>query len=511
MTLEIREFEVREVNPETRTISGLAVPYDTPTPVGDYNEQIARGAFGELNKLPLFYGHNHRNGGKPIGTVTAFRDTNEGLEVDAVLSDKTVEANEVYGLLKDGVLDRFSIGFEPVEQKVDGNTVVRTKATLREISVVPMPAYAAAKVSNVRDDEGSKTENNKEVMNNMTEEVTSEAVAEIREAVTDLERKFAGFTPAEAVKEGSQFRTAGEALKALATGDEKAKMEFRYTGATSADTHASNDWHSSLLTIVNYGRPLLNLFSRSPLGATGNTVEYPKISALTGAVASQGAQGNNLAYLEVDIDSATAPVITYGGYSELTRQSIERSDVPYLQKVLEYQAASYAASTNGVVVTALGAATPQTGTSFTLSSATAASFIGAVVDGRSKIKANGRGARAQFVLVSSDVWLKMATLVDSAGRPVFDLNGDGTNTVGNVNVSDAVGRLVGLPIVLDENLAVKTMYVAAPEAITTWENAGAPVSLNDENIINLSKQFSLYGYMAVGATNENGLVKPTIA
>jgi hypothetical protein len=45
----------------------------------------------------------------------------------------------------------------------------------------------------------------------------------------------------------------------------------------------------------------------------------------------------------------------------------------------------------------------------------------------------------------------------------------------------------------------------------SWENAGAPLRLEDENIINLSKDFSLYGYMAVGVTNALGLVKPTIS
>jgi HK97 family phage prohead protease len=507
MTLEIREFEVREVNEETRTVSGLAVPYDQPVSIGDYQEQIARGAFGTPENVALFYGHDHRNGGMPIGTVTTFRDTEAGLEIDAVIS-KTNKGEEVYTLLKDGTLNRFSIGFEPVDNKFseDRTTVIRTKALLKEVSIVPMPAYELAKVAQVRD-----TTNNKEVIE-LTTEVTSEAVAELRESVTDLERKFAGFSPAVAVNEGSQFRSGGEALKALATGDEKAKSEFRaYTGATTADSHASNDWKSGLLTIVNDGRPVLNLFSKGPLGATGNTVEYPKISALTGAVASQGAEGNNLPYLEIAITTATAPVITYGGYSEISRQAIERSDVPYLQKVLEFQASSYAEGTNDAVVAAVQGASYQTGNSFTLSTATAAHFTGAVVTGRKLIKANGKGARAEFVLISTDVWERMVALVDSAGRPIFDLNGDGSNTVGTLHVPDAVGRLVGMTVVMNEDLAAKSLYVASSAAVTTWENAGAPVSLQDDNIVNLTKLFSLYGYMAVGVTNENGLVKSTVA
>jgi len=146
--------------------------------------------------------------------------------------------------------------------------------------------------------------------------------------------------------------------------------------------------------------------------------------------------------------------------------------------------------------------------------AKAGDFVGAIVDGRSKIKANSKGAKAQFVLVSADVWLAMAKLTDGAsgaGRPVFDLNSDGVNTVGGLRIPDAVGTLVGLPVVLDENLADKSFYVASSAAVTTWESAGAPVRLQDENVVNLTKLFSLYGYMAVGVTNEAALVKATVA
>lgn len=511
--LLIREFQVREVNEELRQVSGLAVPYDTPTPVGDYNEQIARGAFGALDSTPLFYGHNHRQGGMPIGKVTAFRDTDEGLEIDAVISDKTVQANEVYGLLKDGILDRFSIGFEPVEQKVDGDTVVRTKATLREVSIVPMPAYAAAKVSNVRSDEGSKTENTKEVTNVTTNEVTSEAVAEIREAVTDLERKMAGFSvsePANAVK----FRSAGELVKALAAGDEAAKLEVRSyigTGSGLGDSVSNNDWKQSLLRIVNRGRPVVNLFSKETLGNEGNYVEYPKISGTTGDVASQVHEADNLTEIKVEFTTETAAVRTFGAYSELSRQVIERSSIPYLQKVLETQAASYAKITNNYVRAAMVSASAQSGAGFTLSSATGADFLKAIADGVQKIYNNGEGANAEFVVVSDDVWLKMASLVDSGGRPLFAGNGDGVNTLGSINVPTFRTSIQGMPVVSDSGLAAKSMYVASSEAVTSWENPGAPLRLDDENVINLTQVFSLYGYLAAGVTNDNGLVKPAIA
>jgi hypothetical protein len=514
--MEFREFKIRSVNEDERTVEGIAIPYDVTIdlPREGIKERVRRGAFGTPESVPLYFEHSWFRSGDPrnIGEVYFFDETDEGLAVKARFNN-SAKADEVYAQALRGQLDRLSAAFTPIEDVVEGDVVVRTKADLLEVSIVQKPAYEGAKVTQVRDNQN----NEEEVIELTTNEVTSEAVAtqlrERDERIDDLERKIAGFSVEDAGNtEGSKFRSAGEFLKALETGDESAKAEIRaYTGATSADSHTGNDWKADVLRIVDRGRPVLNLFSRGPLGATGNTVEYPKVSGITGDVAVQAAEGDDLAYVEVAITTATAAVKTYGGYSQLTRQAIERSDVSYLDAVLRAQAASYAKVTNAAVRTAMTAATPQTGTSFTLSTAKGKDFIGAVVDGVNKIDANGNGAAADFVLVGTDVYVAMATLADSTDRPLFNINGDGSNTPGNINVRGIAGSIAGLTLVVDPGLAVKTLYVASSEAVMSWENAGAPLRLEDENIINLSKDFSLYGYMAVGVKNANGLVKPTIA
>lgn len=513
--LEVRSFEVRAVNEETRTISGMAVPYGQVTSVGDFKEKFERGAFGDIENVKLMYGHSDA----PIGLVTKGDDTEDGFLIEARISD-TARGNEIYTLLKDGVLNRFSVGFVPVEDSTDDDgVVIRTKATLKEVSVVPFPAYDGAQILAVRDD-SSNDENTNErghIENNMTTENTFATVADltdVRDAVDEMERRLAAGIESN-TDAAPQFRSAGEFIKALADGDDAAKNEVRAfigaNGGTLSDSVVRNDWKATLLNIVNGGRPVMNLFSRGPLGPEGMTVEYPRISALTGDVAQQANEADNLAYLEVAVTTATAPVRTYGGYSELSRQVIERSSVSHLDAVLRFQAASYAKVTNAAVLATLTGATPQTGTSFGLGAATASSFLSAVLDGVQKINDNGQGAQADAVLVSTDVYSKLANLVDSAGRPLFDINGDGSNTFGNVNVRGIAGSLAGLPVVVVPGLAVRTMYIASSTAVTAWENPGAPIRLQDENIINLTKQFSLYGYLASGVTNANGLVKPTIA
>ena len=47
-------------------------------------------------------------------------------------------------LVRDGVLDSFSVGFVPIRDTRDGDVLVRTEAALREVSLVGFPAYAGA-------------------------------------------------------------------------------------------------------------------------------------------------------------------------------------------------------------------------------------------------------------------------------------------------------------------------------------------------------------------------------
>jgi HK97 family phage prohead protease len=122
--LEIRHFEAR-ADVEERTIIGLAVPYD----------------------VKLFYGHED-----PIGKVLEGKDTEAGFEIRAKVSE-TPKGDEVLTLMRDGVLNKFSVGFFPVESERDGSVIIRKKVDLREVSVVAIPAFAGANITEVRSEQ----------------------------------------------------------------------------------------------------------------------------------------------------------------------------------------------------------------------------------------------------------------------------------------------------------------------------------------------------------------------
>lgn len=158
----VADIEIRS-DGSGRTVHGILVPYNTVARVSDggpaYEEMFAPGAFardiearnGDYRGVKFLYQHNHD---EPIGRAVELRDDSAGL-FGAFRVAKTSKGDEVLELLREGVLDSFSIGFRPIDPapgdpfKV-GEPVVRTKAGLRETSVVTFPAYAGALVAGVR-------------------------------------------------------------------------------------------------------------------------------------------------------------------------------------------------------------------------------------------------------------------------------------------------------------------------------------------------------------------------
>jgi hypothetical protein len=63
----------------------------------------------------------------------------------------TDQGNQALELVRDGVLDSFSVGFAPIQHRGSTTSIVeRTEVALREASVVAFPAYVGAAIGGVR-------------------------------------------------------------------------------------------------------------------------------------------------------------------------------------------------------------------------------------------------------------------------------------------------------------------------------------------------------------------------
>jgi HK97 family phage prohead protease len=500
--LETRDFQAR-LNAEDRTITGLAVPYDQEIALNSStNERFQAGAIQSIEDVKLFYGHE-----EPIGLVIDGRDTPAGYEITARISD-TARGNEVYTLLQDGVLNRFSVGFIPVENIHDGNTLVRALVDLKEVSVVPFPAYDGAKISEVRE-EIEIDEIAEPLIEQESEPMSENIELDVRTAldeVAELRRVVeAGMTVETAPAAELKFRSQGEFVKALASGDADAKELAIRTASTSADTVALPGWLGYIDNLIANNRPTVSAFSRAALPAAGLTVEYAQVSSNTLAVGVQDPENEALAFGNISIDTTSASVVTYGGYTTFSRQTIERSSVNYLDTAFRALTIQYAAATNAALVAKLAGLT-WTGKVFDADGGTAASLIEGVANGAAYIQSH-TGLSPEFIIAAPDAYVKIVTVAGSDGRPVVLADGMGSNNVGTSNVAGLRGSLLGLPIIVDPALATGVVYMANSAAVQTLESAGSPVRLTAGDVTTLTDDISVYGYAAFTVPFEGAIVK----
>jgi Escherichia/Staphylococcus phage prohead protease len=152
------DFQVSD--DEGRIISGIAVPYDSPTTIAErgmvFDETFVRGAFRETvgkreNRVRILGHHDARS--MPLGKTVKLDEQTRGLYLEARISD-TRDGNDALTLVRDGALDGFSVGFS-VPSGGDtwnaGQTARQiTNAHLHEVSLVNFPAYDRARVESVR-------------------------------------------------------------------------------------------------------------------------------------------------------------------------------------------------------------------------------------------------------------------------------------------------------------------------------------------------------------------------
>lgn len=489
-----RSFEIRATDTELRTVEGLAVPYnDTIDIGGGWSERFEKGAIDLTANVKLFRDHQDI-----IGVVTEMTESDEGLMIKAKISE-TVLGNETLNLVKDGAIRSFSVGFIPVTDEKKDKTIIRKKVNLKEVSLVAFPAYDKAEVLSVREET-----NQEEIsMENTTPDYTS-AIEEVRNHAEELERRLdviaSEKTP---VNSAPQFRSYGQYVKAVASGDLDAYRVF--TGADSADTIMKNAWVSDTVRILNAGRPTYSVFSSGALPPDGMNVEYPKINTNTIDVANQAVEGDTLAYGKLTLTSATAPIKTYGGYTDMSRQVVERSSINYVDTAFRAMVAKYASVTNAAMRQQLITDAALFNQS-ALGAWTAAEIIDSLAEAATKVNGD-TGLPLEFILVSSDVFRLMAKTVDTMDRPILSNTGATVNTYGNINPVGLTGNVLGLPIVVDPSLAALSFYAGNSGAITTYESAGAPFRLNDEEITNLTNSFSVYGYLGIAVTDPKALCK----
>lgn len=496
------------------TLSGVAVPFGREYAMfDDYSEVIDPDCDFGSRDVKLSREH-----GALIGRITEQKREADGLHITARIAD-TAQGREVADLVREGVYDAFSIGFKPVtntiESRDDGTTVVhRTAVELFEVSVTGIPAYPDAKITGQRDITNNDTDKEGTAMTGNMNEV-AELRDELNGELRDIRAAIAHMEPTtEAAAVGCAYRSAGEYLKALAAGDEQAVALMRDTRDLITTSNGSNTttWIADDLKLIEQRRKVMGLLTHAALPPKGMTMEYNVIVSDTMSTAKQANEGDALTFGKISFGTKTAAINTYGGYTTLSRQTIERSEVPVLDTAIRALTNSYAKATELAVRSELYSLikTQRDATSDankidapkTVAAMTPNDWAALILDAAEIV--DDRNTSLGTLAVSKDVAKALITLTDTGSR-FLDISGKGNDTLGSFDLTGVVGDLMRVPVNILPSADAGTAVFLDPSAVTVWESGG-PTQLTDGDAIKLTESYSVYGYLAIGATDANAML-----
>lgn len=336
------------------------------------------------------------------------------------------------------------------------------------------------------------------------------ALTEQNEAQTRLiEARMASFA-APAATAGPTWPTFGHFLKALVGGDETALAFYEtnaaYDGSTTADDKQPNTWVRDAIHLIKRTRKVMGQFSTAPLPGDGMTLEYLQLKSNSISVTKQANQGDALAKGKIALKSATTPVETYGGWTELTRQQIDRGSEAYLSTSNTAMTLEYARATEevvrdllrGIITTKLaGTGDAAPALSIDLATATAYDWLDLIVDAAGLF--DDLSFNLDGGLVSTDVFKKLIRLEDTNGNSLMRVWGTGVNQIGELDLREITGELASVQFRILPGAAAGTVEFHDRLGITTWESPGAPFRLQDTNTVNLTESVSQYGYLAAAS------------
>ena len=510
-----------------RRIDAIAVPYNVFATVSDGTQVMFKpGSLPVDGKAPRVF--MYHDASKPVGIVAERVDTDTAMLASMKIS-RTALGDEALVLAADGVMD-VSVGVNPTKFTYDdeGRMIV-TAADWQELSLVPIPAFAGATITDVAAsavDPDSPTEPEPEP----TEENEVEATPAPAEAVEAAAIPTAPI-PA-APKRTFAMPSAGEYLAAYHIGgDTFRKVNEAFLEASKAKQTALQAAAGDTLTTdtpgllpvpvlgpvfadLNYIRPLVAAVGTRamPDGGRSKTFIRPTWTTHPSAAAQSP---------ELSAVSATTPVIasnsvsktTVAGQVTLSAQDMDFTDPGAMDIILQDLVGQYMIKTDDILADATVAGGAASGVTWTVNQTDPTDLISTLYEVAESIL-SATNFLPDHLLVSVDVWKKLSQQLDADKRPVFPYAAAaglmGVNAMGTQNITTTnTLNPFGLNLVVDRNFASGTMILARGNAIEFYEQVRGIMSV--EVPATLGRTFSYYGYVASFIADATMVQKITVA
>lgn len=131
--------------------SGFASVFNV---VDEHGDMILPGAFADSidngSTVKLLWQHDHT---MPIGLIHKLVESEHGLYIEGEIVLDIAKGNEAYSLLKKGVIDGLSIGYEIEDFYHEDGIRFISKLKLWEVSVVTFPANQMAQITEIKSED----------------------------------------------------------------------------------------------------------------------------------------------------------------------------------------------------------------------------------------------------------------------------------------------------------------------------------------------------------------------
>jgi HK97 family phage prohead protease len=495
-----------------RTITGVAVPWDTPATVSS-GESVSfrKGAFDVNAKAPkLLEGHDMT---QLRGVVTELVEAEEGLLFTAKFAN-TRASDEAIELVKAGAYDSVSVGAIPVKFKYDKNgTMIVSKANLVEISLVAMPAFPDAVITEIaasQPDEESEEEVVEPQPQDISEEESMSQVIPTVEASAETVPTAPIFA---AARREVPLPTAVEYIAAAISGGDQWRAMSEALRAAAPDivtTDTPGILPTPILSPVYNNfigrRPVVDAIGVRAMPAGGKVFIRPEVTTHTSIGASIGEQAPTAGTMVVFNNQVTKQI--FGGYVNISEADIDWSDPSILQVVLDDMGRIYANATDNYAADQLVAGASVTQAFALADVAKPEVWSAEIAEAASTILSSSDGNLPTHLFVAPDRWRNLIALADTSNRPLFPQVGP-MNAYGDLGVNSYGGNAFGLSVVVDRNFASGTAIVGDASGYELFEQQKGTMSI--ESPSTLSRTIALRGYFAALMIDPTKFVKFTFA
>lgn len=535
-------------NGPQRRISGQLVPYNViATPNGPwYRVRFAPGSIDEpvpAGSVKFLRDHDPR---QAIGRMDVHSQDDDGVFGSFVVS-AVPGGDHALTLAADGVLDGLSVGVEVIDSRsitVDGEDVEEiTRAALREVSLVPFPAYATARVTDVAATDRNPmttpvaptapalvpTPTPSDPLTDLSPEQRTSVRAALADLIGEIRAEIApaGAAPLAAAIPG-QLTAAAAAPRGIAldpdgygrnapgargrggehitAGDYFAAYfrardgdRARLTQIEAALAHETTAQIPGLLptpiiqpliNVIDASRPVFASMTQRPMPVVGGTFQRPRVTQHV-QVGPQTAEKTEVPSRQLTIALDDVAKRTIAGALNLSVQAIDWSSPALLDIVVQDFTDMYAiwseTDISTTFVAALAANTP-----IVAAADDADAVQDAIIDATVASWTNGL-INPNRMWMSIDIWGYLAKLKDTTGRRIYPALGP-TNADGTLDPGDPRAGRLPLPHVVGRHLPAGTFIIGPSQYSEVFEDRRGFMRADEPSV--LGRQIAIYGYLA---------------